>query len=127
MGCFNKDAFMQTAQLLWVNVSDDCSLMMSKRQRHRRKRKSERKFIPATSFLITVIEVQQKKKARGKREQTVQECQQKPSQEVEKRCLANIHTVYILTGHEQEMTSDQTSIVRRKSRFCDLCLAPHLN
>lgn len=57
---------MQTVQLLWVNVNDDCSLMMSKRQRHRRKRKSERKFIPATSFLITVIEVQQKKKQEGR-------------------------------------------------------------
>lgn len=101
---------MQTVQLLWVNVNKDCSLM-SKRQRHRQKRKSERKFIPATSFLITVIEVQQKKSKREERANSTRMSTKAKSRGREKMfSLANIHTVYILTGHGQEKTGKSHQI-----------------
>lgn len=103
VGCFNKDTFMQTVLLLRVKVNDDCSLMMSKRQRPRRKIKSKRKFIPATSFLITVIEVQQKKSKREERANSTRMSTKAKSRGREKMfSLANMHTIYILTGHGQE-------------------------
>lgn len=76
-------------KLLWVILTDNSS---TKGQRNRLKRKSKRTFIPATSFLITVTGVQQKKKKREeganrtrmstKAKMTVQAI--KPSQDVER-------------------------------------------
>lgn len=76
-------------QLLRVTLTDNSG---AKGQRDRLKRKSKRAFIPATSFLITVIGVQQKKKKRKERanrtrmstkaKMTVEAI--KPSQDVER-------------------------------------------
>lgn len=82
--------------------------------RDRWKRKSKRAFIPATSFLITVIGVQQKRKESQERanrkrmstkaKMTVQAT--KPSQDVEGNVLAWKYSIYWVTDQVQEKTSN---------------------